>query len=220
MNFCATRKNSFKTFSFFTFHFLFCMSRFSLMVIFVIVGLLLTGFVIIPGVRNVFVLLDRQSVLKEANAALQDIMTSRDRLQAEYRAIPEEQLLKLNALLPEEPEIGNLLTVYESVAKRNGLSLVSIDFSGGAQARSGGAQAARQKDVLGKNQKIVKTVVSGAIPLPVTQSLQGSYDAFRNYLGDLEFLLNLTDITDISFSPADLQNANFSIQGTTYYFAK
>ncbi len=188
------------------------------MILFGVIGLLLIGLVAIPGVRNIFALLETQADLEGSIAELQDIMTSRDRLQAEYRAIPEADITKLNQILPEGPEIGDLLSVYETLAKRNGLSLISIDFSGGAQARAGGAQAARPATA--SNQKIVKVLSGGVTPLPVVQSLQGSYDAFRRYLRDIEFLLNVTDITDISFSPSDLQNASFSIRGTTYYFQK
>lgn len=203
------------------------MSRFSLMIFFVVVGLLLVGLVVVPGTRKIFTLIEKQRALEDANAELQEIMTSRDRLQDEYSAIPEADIVKLNALLPEKPEIGNLLGVYEAVAKRSGLALVSIDFGGGAQARPGGAQARAEAAQAGRpasapiqNQKIVKTSASDIAALPVTQSLQGSYGSFRAYLDALEFLLNLTDITDISFNPTDLQNTNFSIRGTTYYFSK
>lgn len=197
------------------------MSRFSLMIFFVVVGLLLAVLIVIPGMRKVFSLLEKQRVIAEANAELQEIMTSRDRLQAEYRAIPETDIIKLNGLLPEKPEIGNLLSVYEAVAKRNGLALSSIDFSGGTQARAGGAvPAGRPAGAPIQNQKIGKAAANGVALLPVTQSLQGPYDSFRKYLDSVEFLLNLTDITDISFSPADLQNVAFSVRGTTYYFAK
>lgn len=188
------------------------------MISFSFVGLLLAGFIVVPGARKIFTLLADQRVLEEDVAGLHDIMTSRDRLRAEYRAIPDTDTAKLNQLLPDGPEIGNLLSVYEAIAKRNGLSLVSIDFSGGAQARPGGAQAGRQ--TAAATQKIVKAPSAGAVSLPVVQSLQGSYDSFRKYLRDIEFLLNLTDITDISFSPSDLQNVNFSIRGNTYYFGK
>lgn len=196
------------------------MSRFSLTIFFIVVGVLLVGFVVIPGTRKIFVLIDEQKFLAEANAELGDIMTSRDRLQAEYRAIPEADIVKLNALLPEKPEIGNLLSVYEAVAKRNGLALGSIDFSGATQARSGAVPPGKPASAPIQNQKIAKTPVSDVASLPVTQSLQGSYDSFRKYLDSIEFLLNLTDLTDISFSPADLQNVAFSVRGTTYYFAK
>ncbi|MDO8600526.1 MAG: hypothetical protein Q7R73_02820 [bacterium] len=194
------------------------MSRFSLMILSAVIGLLLIGFVAVPGVRNIFALLKTQTDLEGNIAELHDIMTSRDRLQAEYRAIPEADITKLNQILPEGPEIGNLLSVYEALAKRNGLALISIDFSGGAQVRAGGAQAARPTSA--SNQKIVKAPSGDATLLPVVQNLQGSYDAFRRYLRDIEFLLNVTDITDISFSPSDLQNASFSIRGATYYFQK
>lgn len=189
------------------------------MVFFIVVGILLSGFVIVPGVRNISVLLEQQRVLEETNAELQDIMTSRDRLQAEYSAIPEEHIAKLNLLIPEKSEIGALLSVYESVAKLNGLSLISVDFGAGGEVRFGGVTQAWQGNTI-QNQKIVKLPESGIAELPVTQSLRGSYDAFRKYLADLEFLLNLTDITDISFDPADLQNVSFSLRGTTYYFQK
>jgi Tfp pilus assembly protein PilO len=195
------------------------MSRVSLTIIFTIIGLALVGFVMAPGIKNIFALLEKQRAIAEVNAKLQSIMTSRDRLQAEYRAIPQEDIEKLDLLLPDGPEIGTLLSVYEAIAKRNGLLLSSIDFSGGVQARSGGgAQTARSANT--SAQKIVKPSGSDIAPLPVVQSLQGSYDAFRRYLRDVEFLLNLTDISDISFSPTDLQNASFSVRGTTYYFAK
>lgn len=195
------------------------MSRFSFTILFAVIGLLLFGLVIAPGARNIIELLETRRAAEENIANLHDIMASRDRLQAEYRAIPEADIAKLDQILPEGPEVGNLLSVYETIAKRNGLSLASIDFSGGAQARSGGGAQKAGQGKGAETQKIVK-VLSGATALPVVQSLRGPYDSFRRYLRDIEFLLNLTDITDISFSPSDLQNASFSIRGTTYYFQK
>lgn len=96
---------------------------------------------------------------------------------------------KINKILPNEPEIPELMIQLESLAQKNGLLLKSINFN--------------------KSTGQVMTTVK----------LAGSYQAFKNYLNDLEINLRITDVININFESPEqkMGSYNFNLTIRNYY---
>lgn len=138
--------------------------------------------------------------------ALHDELTllaaSRDALVAEYNAIPEADLNKLEAIAPSDPKATPVLVDFEELARQNGLALNQVDFAGGQNPGTAGLTLSRER-------RYAK--------IPVTLNVRGPYENFREFLSRLERNLRLIDVDEITILGDQGRESSITLKGTMYY---
>lgn len=145
---------------------------------------------------------DRQS-FEEALARSRELQTLRDELLIQYNAIPQEDLERLNKLLPSQLDSGALVVMLEERMKVYGLLLKKIDVKEYKPATDPFA-------VIGAPLPSYKTI-------NLAFAISGSYSSFLQLLSDLETSLRVIDIEDINFSSGGtLEFLEFTVTARTY----
>ena len=142
------------------------------------------------------------------NDELQEISQTRDQLTAQYNAIPQGDLNKLSAMLPSGFGGAQLLRDMEALATKHGMFLKNIDLVTEAKTQTTQIQLPAQRLVA---------------PLDVAFNTRGTYESLKSFLRDLEKVVRIIDLSDISFS--GIQSADqkgpvlfeYSLKGVTYY---
>jgi Tfp pilus assembly protein PilO len=135
-----------------------------------------------------------RQALSAANANLETaskLARSRDELIAKYNSISKTDLDNLKVLLPDAVDNIRLIIQINSLATKNGLSLLrNVDY----QTSQDTAALALQDPVLAKRPY-------GEFAISFQTS--GQYKNFLAFVSDLEQNLRLVDITNVEFAPAD-----------------
>ncbi len=145
-------------------------------------------------------------------------LTQLNKLKAEYEKISPEDIKKIEIMLPSEKFYEELFVQLESIVLKNGLLLTSIEISP-EELPSGkeGADAVKTRN----NQPEKNKAASAGLPEEITKvkiamNVAGvDYLSLKNLLNALEKNLQLTDITNLSFSP-DQKSA--ALEMYAYYF--
>jgi len=137
--------------------------------------------------------------LRALSEELERLAAKRDALTAEYNRIPEADLTTLLDVAPREAQTGNILGDLEVLAASKGLELARIDFAASERAKPA----------------LSVPSASQAIPIPFALSLRGGYQPFLKFLGALEYLVRITDVTDIDFSGGG-EPISFNLKGRFY----
>ncbi|MBI3573849.1 hypothetical protein HY090_02260 [Candidatus Kaiserbacteria bacterium] len=160
-----------------------------------------------PTYTHVRDLLAQQSQYDEALGKARELQDVRDQLLARYNTFSQDDLIRLQKLLPDHVDNVRLILDLDAMAAKYGMRVrnVSID-TGTAAGKSGAAVAGK----LGPSDQAYESVV-------LSFSVSGSYDTFRQYLGDLEKSLRVSDVTGISFLPNESGIYDFTIHLKTYW---
>lgn len=125
-------------------------------------------------------------LLQEALVNSRELQTIRDDLLSKYNAISQDDIGRLNKMLPGKLDSGALVTILENRVKNYGLLLKRIDV---------------------KEYKITpdSLAVAGSPALPykivnLTLTLSGPYASFLQLLPDLERSLRVFDAQTVNFS--------------------
>lgn len=140
---------------------------------------------------------------------LTDLAAGRDALTAEYNAIAESDLEKLRAVAPADRGTAAVLTDFEALTQRNALALDQVDFTGGEKSSAATGLAAAGAP----SARLYGTI-------PVTLSLRGTYDNFREFLLLLEKNLRLVDVDGLNLSSSRGQESAMTVKATIYYRRK
>ncbi|KKR21074.1 MAG: hypothetical protein UT48_C0014G0008 [Parcubacteria group bacterium GW2011_GWE2_39_37] len=100
-----------------------------------------------------------------------------EKLNKTYKGISNEQIKRIDALLPNEPGGEKLLAQFEAITANSGVVLTSINYSLVEDAKGG---LSRVKIILG---------LSGV-----------DYGSIKNFLSILENNLRLINVTDLNFT--------------------
>lgn len=137
--------------------------------------------------------------LQSIHNELIELEAKRAKLTEEYNAISENDLKKISAIAPASKETSSVLGDFESLAKKNGLTLDAIDFTTPRDALASGAYQ----------------------PIQVNMNARGAYDSLVGFLRSLERNLRLMDVTEISFSGISSSGGarviSAGIKGNIYY---
>jgi len=151
--------------------------------VFLILGFVLIIFFLVSPTYNEVKHLG--SLIEIKQAALEN-QEQQNQLIQELKA--SKELEKLDQVLPDDPEVPELMIQLETMASQNNLILKSINFS--------------------ENQ--------GEIAAQVI--LAGSYQAFKNYLKAVENNLRLMDVVNLDFqAPKDSSLYDFNLTIKAYY---
>lgn len=165
----------------------------------------MTWQIILPAYSDVRA---RQEILNNKKADLQkleELIGKMNELTSVYKE-KETEIEKVWQILPKEKDIPGLLVQFESLAAQSGLILGAIDFSEVEIQEQTGAKSQRKLTPPYKK-------------LSVSIRITGSYDAFKNFLSNLESNLRLTDVQSINFvSKGEISDIfEFSLTGNVYY---
>ncbi len=150
---------------------------------------------------------------------LNDLVNKLNELTKDYKT-KADSVDKLEQIAPPGKDVPELLNQFESLSAQSGMILHSIDFTEGA---GGQAQA---KPTASSDQTAASPIPeqSQAESNPIRElnigiRVSGSYEAFKNFLTNIEKNLRLVDIQNIGFSASSQQNVlyDFSLSGKTYY---
>lgn len=131
----------------------------------------------------------------------------RDRLTAKYNAIDQQNIQKLEKLLPDSVDNIRLILEIEKIAALYGMSIKDVKYNSKEEnnasvgQRSGGGN-----------------VSAGPYGIWNLQfSTNGTYDNFVRFLEGLEKNLRIVDVSSINFTAQDVPGLNSSIQRVYKY---
>lgn len=164
--------------------------------------------------------------IREETDALRQISEELDALNQNYQkllavinSVSAADIGRIRQALPQTQEGAQLLTTLENLAGKHGLALKQIDISVNFEPEQSPAQASG-RSVPRPNTRTLSPApaADGARTLPITLSLNGSYEAFKAFLRDLESNLRIIDVQSIAFKAAAEQNAlDATLKIQTYY---
>lgn len=169
---------------------------------FFLIGIAATGwfFIFQPEFTSVRSLRQDIAGVEGLRNEIEGFIGKRDELYAEYQNIPPADVSRLLAVAPDDPDTRSMIITLEQLANRSGVALKQIEFS----PPGSGAVGAVASDAF--------------VAIPVTFTIDATYDGFVSFLKSVERNARLIDVTDFAFgefTPAE--RMGFSIRGKMYY---
>jgi Tfp pilus assembly protein PilO len=128
-----------------------------------------------------------------------ELQAERDKLLDKYKMMPQEDIAKLEKLVPDNIDNVRLVIDIDEMARSHGMRIRNFQASTGAQ-----------KDTIGTD-----NTPYGVLTL--TFSTSASYNTFLAFLRDLEQSLRIIDINSISFAASENQIYDYSVAIKTYW---
>lgn len=178
------------------------MSRLTLAIALIVIAIGLALIVIRPQWAGIIEARQAIRQLQALDVELTSISESRDALMAEYNSIPEASFEKLKGMAPADRKTTPVLADLEELARRNAMALDQVEFVAGERSTlTLGSPGARRYGTT-----------------PVTLSLRGKYENFREFLIALEHNLRLVDVDEITMtSSGPDKESPITLKGTLYY---
>ena len=181
----------------------------------IIILILILGFIAIvifldmPEIQGILDLRKNIKNEKELFLEKQDISAKVEKLREDYKA-NEENIKKVNYILPSDKDIPNLIVQLEALAFEGGMILENFDLSTTEErVVSRAAEVRTQEEVQIKDYQI----------LVIDLKLIGDYSGLKRFLEAIEENMRLMDIESITLSPQS-EGAllfDFEIIIKTYY---
>ena len=184
------------------------MPRFSFAIVLLVIAAAVFFFGLFPAWQGVQAVRAEIQKLIRLNDELQEIAQIRDQLTAQYNAIPQSDVNKLSAMLPSGFGGAQFLRDMEALATKHGMFLKNIDLVTEAKPQTTQIQLPSQSLVA---------------PLDVAFGMRGNYESLRSFLRDLEKMVRIVDLSNISFSGIQSVDQKgpvlfeYSLKGVTYY---
>lgn len=132
------------------------------------------------------------------------LKTSREELIAKYNAIPKSDLDNLKTLLPDSVDNIRLIIQIDSIASRNGLSILrNVEY-----------QTAKKTTVAEAQMQSPDAFRKPYGEFTISFQTTGQYKNFLSFVSDLEENLRIVDITTVEFEPT---NGVQSLSGNMSY---
>lgn len=131
------------------------------------------------------------------------VRSSIDKTLGEYNAISQENVDRINKMVPSGDEAMKLVVQIDDVTRKNGLSLTSIDSK----------NVVNEKIVSGIQENESKTAESISLSIKA----QGSYESFSSFIKELEKSLRLIDVVSVKINPISQDNYSYSIEAVSYW---
>lgn len=130
----------------------------------------------------------------------QKIQKSRDAIMEEYNNIPEENLAKLNKIVPNYPDSIRFIIELQNIVSESGMLLKGIDAN----------ISLEEKEFDDKQEELYKV-------MNFSLKVSGSYNSFYSLLRKLETNLHLMDVKSVSFSSSEKDFYEFDVSGVSYW---
>jgi len=141
------------------------------------------------------------------NARISQLVTEKNNL-------PQEQMEKLDVLIPEKiDEVATVMTLDKLAAKHfmifSDIAIAKADLTDESDSNNGAGAELPTRSV---EDKIDATAVKF--------SVSGTYEDFRGFVSDIEATLSLMDVADLSLTGEDSEKSNEYIMTILIYHAK
>lgn len=130
----------------------------------------------------------------------------RDKLIEDLNSISEEDMSRLNAMLPSKADQIGFVLELEKLGVKNTVSLKDIVMEEKRDEKTENAGGARKKS---------KTV-QNFTAIPISVRVSGSYVSLMHFLDDLEKSLRLVEIKGLDFTATDSGVYEFSLKLEIY----
>lgn len=145
----------------------------------------------------------RISVYNKNIETIRNVKNSVNKLLEEYNSISQENIDKVNKMIPSNSDSMKLVVQIENMMKKRGLNFKSIDIKESAK------ESSVKKE--GEEDKVVS-------PLSLSIKAQGSYRALYLFLEDAERSLRLMDIGSVKINTVgDKEVYDFSVEIVSYW---
>jgi len=131
------------------------------------------------------------------------VRSSIDKTLGEYNSIFQENVDRINKMVPSGNESMKLIVQIDDMMRKKGLTLKAIDTKNTASQNSA-------SDSQSKNRKTAESVF-------LSIDAQGSYESFRSFIEELEKSLRLIDVISVEINPVGQDNYSFSIEAVSYW---
>lgn len=139
---------------------------------------------------------------EKALSDTRQIQESRDELLSKYNTVSQENIERLDKILPSQSGAMKFILEMESIAQKNGVIMKRIDIKE--------QEETAKKDNSGEMAKPWESV-------PFSAKLSGSYRSFYLFIKDLEKSLRLTDVNIVNFSSGQTDFYEFVVDGSFYW---
>jgi Tfp pilus assembly protein PilO len=156
------------------------------------------------GNRSIQELQTEDDEYKKALNTVQELASKRNDLMTRSSGFSNEDLLKLEKLLPDNIDNIKLIIDMDNIGDKHNLVLkgAKLDTSANTDANKLGANNNNKYGTIG-----------------ISFSVTASYEKFQDFLGDLEKSLRLVEITDLSITGNSASTGlyDFSVSLKTYW---
>ncbi len=166
----------------------------------VAVGLFM-GF-IDPTYDRVKVLRAEEAEFDQALDRSRELQEVRDQLLARYNTFPQEDLGRLERLVPDHIDNVRLILDLDSMATKYGMRVRDVSIENQVERSERGE--------IGPNENNYESVI-------LSFSVSGPYDTFRTFLADLEKSLRIVDVVGLSFTADNTGLYEYTIAIKTYW---
>ena len=154
------------------------------------------------GIRE---LVKRQKELNKALAMAEEVSAKKNELSLTYNSFSDEELSRLNELLPDHIDNIHLIIDVNGIAKKNGMAIKNIDVSTSA-------------DVASRDKMIETTSLDPRLGMmKLSFSVTGTYEMYKKFVGDLATSLRIIDMSSVSFATDDKGIYTYDIVLKTYW---
>lgn len=153
--------------------------------------------------------ISEMEALDNALVVSRQVKATRDNILAQYNEISQIDIDRLNIMLPSQPESVKIIIQLDSMLRKKGMILKSIDIKGQDKAS---LEAELTKAVAG-----TRSDADMFSTLPISINISGSYEAFYSFLKDVEQSLRLIDIKKANFTSVDNNVYTFNLEAVIYW---
>ncbi len=155
-----------------------------------------------PTYLKLKTVLAEQATYDHALSRSRELQDVRDQLLSRYNTFPQQDLARLQKLVPDHVDNVRLILDLDSMATKYGMRVRNVAIEQGDSRASNGQ--------IGPGDASHESVV-------LSFTISGSYDTFRNYLADLERSLRLVDVVGLSFNANETGIYDFTVDIKTYW---
>lgn len=137
----------------------------------------------------------------EALNQSRELQEIRDALLSRYNTFSQQDLDRLEKLLPNHVDNVRLILDIDSIASKYNMRARNVTVSG---------SSSEDTNIIRANQSVVDSVV-------LSFSVAATYNNFIRFIKDLESSLRIVDLVGLSFSATEGDAFNFNISIKTYW---
>lgn len=168
-----------------------------------LLGVALVYTVAFPYYDKIMVLRGQSDQYKTTLQDITNLTKRRDDLSVVYQNLPQEEVKRLEKVLPDNVDTVNLAMNFDSIAAKYGVSIKKIST----------VDRSSESGV-----EIVQSVGNGLYePVTVVFSFVAGYEDFRSFIADIEQSLRIIDIKSIAFESSETGLYDFSLEVETYW---
>lgn len=179
---------------------------------------------IMPQFREVRDLRSTKTRLQGEVETVREKITSTKKAIAKFEALKQEDIARIEAALPKEIDLPNLLVLVESLISSSGLITEDINVQESKPIVVRATEQATSQGAGGISPRFLSGLTGedrGHRAATIIFSLLGTYESFKGFLQVTERSLRIFDVETISFSsPTGGEGSGvfrFSVKMNTYY---